>query len=261
VLAALLNVVARIPLVGATLRWYAHRYAEDSVVGIRSGYMQGVKWRRHHRYVNGYWLGHYELAIQGALVRELKAGSVFFDVGANAGFFTLLAATRVGPLGKCVAFDPDRDNMESIQEQCSLNELSWVLVVNEAVSDSVGYAWLERSHAGAPTAHIRDHRGASECIRVPTTSLDAAAKKYGAPSLVKIDIEGAEDRALRGATNLLRHDRPKFVIELHSRETAEGIRALLLNSGYELRSLTREPLVDRTLPSHILALPTAKVSM
>lgn len=254
-LARLLNVVGRIPFAGAMMRWYAHRYAEGSVVRIRSGYAQGMKWRRHHRYVNGYWLGQYELPIQAALVRELKTGSVFFDVGANAGFFTLLAATRVGPSGKCVAFDPDGDNIESIREQSILNELSSILAVKEAVSDSVGHAWLHRSHAGDATAHIDEFKVTNESIRVPTTTLDAAAKAYGAPSLIKMDVEGAEGRALRGAVSLLEHHRPKLLIEIHSRETADEIRALFCDHGYELTSLTREPLANRALPNHILALP------
>src|SRR2546422_9879100 len=104
-LAKLIELLRWMPLVGAALRWYARRFSEGSVVTILSGYARGMKWRRHHRYVNGYWLGQYELSVQAALARELKPGAVFFDVGANAGFFTMIAASKIGPMGKCVAFD------------------------------------------------------------------------------------------------------------------------------------------------------------
>src|SRR5688572_25684309 len=104
--ARLIETLGKVPLLSQALRWYARRHPEGSVVTIKSGEAAGFKWKRHHRYVNGYWLGQYELPLQQALKRELKPGDTFFDVGANAGFFTLIAARLVGPTGKCVAFDP-----------------------------------------------------------------------------------------------------------------------------------------------------------
>src|SRR5688572_6197279 len=86
----LLQVAGRIPGVSSTLRWWAGRYADGSVVRIRSGLAAGYRWKRYHRYVNGYWIGHYELPIQETLRRELAPGDKFYDVGANAGFFTLV---------------------------------------------------------------------------------------------------------------------------------------------------------------------------
>src|SRR3954452_16330369 len=115
--ARVIEAIGRIPGVGRLLRWVARHYPEGSVVTIKHGEAAGLKWKRHHRYVNGYWIGQYELDIQAALKRELKPGQTFFDVGANAGFFTLVAAKIVGASGKCVAFDPLPMNQESIREQ------------------------------------------------------------------------------------------------------------------------------------------------
>src|SRR5258706_14337105 len=108
--ARMLEMVGKVPVVGSALRKLARRFPEGSVVEIRAGVAAGYKWKRHHRYVNGYWLGHYELEIQDLLKHELKAGQTFFDVGANAGFFTLVAAKLVGLAGRCVAFDPAPDD-------------------------------------------------------------------------------------------------------------------------------------------------------
>jgi ribosomal protein L11 methylase PrmA len=126
VLARLLSSLGRLPLAGRLLRGFAGHYVEGSVVRIRSGLAAGYLWERHHRYVNGYWTGQYELPIQEALQRELKAGDTFFDVGANAGFFTLVAARLVGQKGSCVAFDPSAENAASIRRQIELDRKSVV---------------------------------------------------------------------------------------------------------------------------------------
>src|SRR5581483_2433575 len=104
--ARIIQGLGRVPILGSALRSLARRYREGSVVTIKHGEAAGFRWKRHHRYLNGYWIGQYELEIQAALKRELRAGDTFFDVGANAGFFTLLASRFVGTEGKCVAFDP-----------------------------------------------------------------------------------------------------------------------------------------------------------
>src|SRR5260221_11618282 len=122
--AQLTSFVGRLPLISSCLRWYASHYVEGSVIRIRQGHAAGFLWKRHHRYVNGYWIGHYEFPIQEALKRELKLGDTFYDVGANAGFFTLVAARLIGPQGKCVAFDPSPDNYASVTEQIQLNSLN-----------------------------------------------------------------------------------------------------------------------------------------
>src|SRR5882672_9992409 len=98
--ADLINGLGQLPGAGTLLRWWARRYREGSVVSIARGSAAGMKWRRHHRYVNGYWIGIYELPLQRAIARELESGNVFYDVGANAGFFSVLGATRVGQTGR-----------------------------------------------------------------------------------------------------------------------------------------------------------------
>jgi len=256
--ARLMGVLKRIPVLGTALGWYARQYPEGSVVTIRSGYARGLKWRRHHSHVSAYWLGQYELPIQAALVRELRPGSVFFDVGANAGFFTLLAASRVGPAGSCVAFDPDKKNIASIRQQCSLNGFLPVLAVDAAVSDSEGTALFARAHPGAATGHL-GHRGLQEeSLEVGTTTLDAAALKYGMPSFIKMDIEGAEGQALRGAAMLLRQRKSTWLIEIHGPASEIDVRAAFAGARYEFFSLGGERLNERvTLPHHVLVRPAA----
>jgi FkbM family methyltransferase len=254
--AQLIRFLRRIPVLASVLRWIARQYPEGSVVTIPFGHARGLMWQRHHRHISAYWLGQYELPIQAVLARELRLGSLFFDIGANAGFFTLLAASRVGPTGRCVAFDPDHDNIASIRQQCSLNGFSSVLAINEAVSDVVGTAWFTRAHPGAATGHLVDRGVGDESVEVATTTLDAAATKYGTPDVIKMDIEGAEGKALRGAAMLIRERRSTWLIEIHSPASAMDVRAAFAGAGYEVVSLRRGRLTDRAvLPTHVLVRP------
>jgi FkbM family methyltransferase len=216
-----------------------------------------MKWRRHHRYVNGYWLGQYELSLQQALCGELTAGSVFFDVGANAGFFTLLGAKRVGPKGMCVAFDPDVANIASVRAICDLNKLSWVVPVNCAVSDSTGKQWFSQPAPGAPIGHLTATDSGEGCILVPTTTLDAAAAEYGQPDVVKIDVEGAEGMVIRGAPRLLYEHRPVWLMEVHDAIVEQEIRMAFDRARYRLLPVSKDVPSASPFPKHILAHPEA----
>ncbi|MBX7246996.1 MAG: FkbM family methyltransferase, partial [Candidatus Sumerlaeaceae bacterium] len=126
-------------------------------------------WRRHHRYVNGYWVGVYELPLQETIHRELRPGQTFFDIGANAGFFTLVAALTVGPSGKCVAFEPLPENAESVREQVELNGLAHCHLVQEAVTNRSGLADFSFDTVGDSQAHIGS---SGNSIQVRATTLD-----------------------------------------------------------------------------------------
>lgn len=253
----LITSIGKVPLLGRVSRWYAGQYAENSVVQIRHGPAAGLLWQRHHRYVNGYWIGHYELPIQEALKRELKPGHTFFDFGAHAGFFTLVAAQLVGPGGHCVAFEPLPENCASIREQIAVNSLCPCSVVNEAISDSVGSAFFSFSATALSTAHLGESRPRERQLAVKVTTVDGACVRFGRPDFIKMDIEGSEIQALKAASHTLRHLRPGWLIELHGPECERETRALLREARYgffDLRGIPLNP--DRTLPRHFIARPS-----
>ncbi len=253
----MITLAGRVPVLGSLLRSFARRYAEGSVVEIKQGLAAGLRWRRHHRYVNGYWIGHYELPIQEALRRELSPGQTFYDVGANAGFFTLVAARLVGAQGKCVAFDPLPDNIESIREQVELNALSHCAVVPEAVSEQPGTASFSFASAGDSQGHLGGSRRPGErAIEVKVTTLDVAMADHGAPHLVKVDVEGAEAQVLKGAATLLSKARPNWLIELHGPECERDVKRILSAHGYRFFDLHGQELPpEADLPHHFLAKP------
>lgn len=255
--ARLIQLLGKVPLISTALRWYAHKYRDGSVVIIRSGYAKGMLWQRYRRYVNGYWIGQYELPIQEAVAKRLRQGDVFYDIGANAGFFSLIASRIVGPFGKCVSFDPDPVNIESISQQIKLNGITNWIVVQEAVSDGMGRVAFSRSGPGASTGHLGEARRGEESIEVRATTLDEAARRFGSPNFVKMDVEGEEGRVLKGAARLLREDRPVFLIELHGPACKAEAARVFAQARYELYSLngTRLPH-SHDLPHHILAART-----
>lgn len=251
-----MEVVGRVPLLSIFLRRQARRYREGSVVRIKLGLAAGCLWKRYHRYVNGYWIGHYELPIQRAMARELKRGATVFDVGANAGFFTLVAARLVGAAGKCLAFDPSPENCQSIREQIELNELKQCDVFQEAVAGYEGKAWFSFEAPGCPLGHLGPSREGEQQMEVQVTTLDRASDRLGQPHFVKLDVEGAEGRTLDGATRLLSVARPIWLIELHDAQNEAAVSTTLLEAGYELFSVGGTLLkTDRRLPRHVIARP------
>lgn len=160
--------------------------------------------------------GSYEFAVSALLRAFLKPGDVFVDVGANIGYFSVLGASRVGPSGLVLAFEPNRRIRARLERNVSLNDLTQVRVRSEAVSDAEGTL-----HLLEPAA--TDNDGLSRLVRasepgsVPTKTLrlDAVAELLASPpSLIKVDVEGHELEVFAGATGLLaQDDAPALVFE------------------------------------------------
>ncbi|UQA62413.1 FkbM family methyltransferase [Polyangium aurulentum] len=254
--ARVISRVGAVPVVGPALRSLARGYPEGSVVTIKSGHAAGMRWKRHHRYVNGYWVGNYEYPIQELFARHLGPGDVFYDIGANAGFFTLLAARRVGPSGRVYAFEPVPDNLASVREQIEVNRLEHAEAVGAAVGRSAGRLALRYSpgaSAMARLAHVGKAQPDETTLDVEVVCLDDFLKDHRAPTMMKIDVEGAEGEVLEGARSALEKG-PKLLIEVHGRACGEAVVGILRPLGYEFER------VDGSRPErpedepHLLAL-------
>ena len=139
----------------------------------------------------------------------LRPGDTFLDVGANVGVYTLLAGSVLGPEGHIVAVEPDREARWQLLEHIAANHLEKAQVVPTAVGSASGWARMSEDHG--PTKHVLEFvaqeprpEGAG-WVRVLT--LDSICSD-AAPFVAKMDIEGFELEALRGAEQLIARRRP-----------------------------------------------------
>jgi FkbM family methyltransferase len=216
-----------------------------AMVPIVAGPLRGMRWRvgsANH----GCWLGSYELEKQRALAARIKPGMVAYDVGANAGFYTLLFARLTGPGGSVVAIEPFAENLVNLIDHIAINRVRNCRVIQAAVARAPGMA----AFAPGPTRSTGAlaAREADSTLLVPTVTLDGMVEDLGcpAPDLVKMDIEGGEIDALAGARRLLENGKAIWFIALHGDEQKRRCQQILLAAGYTVHTiagdLIREPL-------------------
>lgn len=148
----------------------------------------------------------------------LKQGSVFLDIGANAGYFSLLAGKRVGPAGKVLAVEPSPEMAEQLRRNAARSGLANIVVDQVACSDSPGTRRLylgPPSNTGGTSLSERNVKW-KDSVDVVCTHADALVRKHALSrvDLVKIDVEGAEHEVLRGMKRLLKELRPIIIMEL-----------------------------------------------
>ncbi|HET8775924.1 MAG TPA: FkbM family methyltransferase [Thermoanaerobaculia bacterium] len=219
------------PLLGRAIRFPLRLIPRGAVLRVLSGPLRGRRWIAGAA-THGCWLGTYERSVQRLFVEHVRPGGVVYDVGANAGFFTLLAAKLAGPSGAVYAFEPMERNLRYVREHLRLNRVENVHVLPVAVSDRTGPVRFAAAHNPAMGG-----LAANGEIEVQSTTLDALAPTIEPPSFVKMDIEGAEHAALSGAMELLRRARPVILLSEHGWEQHERCGRLLESLGYDLKLL------------------------
>ena len=181
-----------------------------------------------------------------AFAKELKPGHTFFDIGANVGYYTILASRLVGSNGSIAAFEPVMRNMGYLQRHLELNGISNARALPFAISDKAGIASFKTGSDSA--MGMLDRSGDT---LVPTISLDEIASRLGArPDVLKIDVEGEEVAVLTGAAKVLEEDRPIIFLSTHSPELRESCLEHLNSRGYDVR-----PLCSPDDPHEFLAKP------
>jgi FkbM family methyltransferase len=201
--------------------------------------------------------GTLEPPVQEALRRLLAPGDVFYDIGANVGFFTLLGARLVGPGGRVVAFEPVPWCARAVGHNIELNGFEHAQIRAEAVGDADGGARL-LVVGEASWSHLEStgrHADVRDEIEVTVVSLDSlvASGAIPPPDVLKIDTEGAELQAIEGARETIARRRPAIVCELH--DTNEAFVALMDELGYDTTNLDGPAAVAGAGPVHALAQP------
>lgn len=161
-----------------------------------------------------------ETSTTRCVARHLSPGDTFLDIGANLGFYTLLAATRVGARGHVHAFEPQPALAACIARSIELNQFhAFVTVTQAAVTDRHGetislHLPPNEDHIGV--ASIYPHgwlrNGTTTPVRTVTIDAHLADHPSSGPCVVKLDVEGAELTALRGMPALLSSGRVNLLI-------------------------------------------------
>ena len=190
-----------------------------------------------------YCTGEWE-PLETALIAEiLKPGDGFVDVGANIGYFTLLASRRVGPSGRVIAVEANPRTFKLIEANVRLNECANVDLRHVAAGETPGFATMIEREAGNAGGDQVDFAAVSSHTSMAVERLDQLVGEQPV-RLIKLDIEGAEAKALRGATGLLeRSDAPDLVFEFTPKFLADmgdeprALIGLLERLGYRLQTI------------------------
>jgi FkbM family methyltransferase len=240
------------------------RWLESGVLRVPQGYAGGLAFDMRylpiaHAHIGSIAGGNLESAVQEAMVRHLPRGGVFYDVGANLGFFSLLGAHLSGlHEGRVYAFEAAPDNAEAIRVNAALNAVGNVEVLAVAVSDRAGHGRLQvvDDQSWSKLVDYGEHPFTERVIDVELIALDdlVRAGTLPPPHLVKIDVEGAELAVLEGMRETIERQRPAIICELH--DTHAAFVAFMAGCGYRLINLEGTTAVGQAGASaHALALP------
>jgi FkbM family methyltransferase len=225
---------------GKLLRLPLKLLPKKMAMPIVQGRLKGKRWivgAGEH----GYWLGSYELNKRLAFEREIPAGAVVYDIGANVGYFSLLAAVLVGQEGRVYAFEPLPRNVEFLRKHIKLNKLDTIDVIEAAVSDHSGSASFDLG-ASSAMGHLTD----SGEMSVRMVALDELLESGGIqpPDYMKVDVEGAEFDVFQGARGILEKYHPTLFLDTHQREAHFPTISLLEELGYEFSILDGKALPE-----------------
>lgn len=186
----------------------------------------------------------YETHVSTLMYDLLSPGNVLVDIGANIGYYTLLAASQVGSTGKVIAFEPDQDNCMLLKMSLQANGFENVELHPYAVFDKKEMVGFDKG-VGSSNAVISPIE--TSRYQVEAVSLDVFLNHESQVDIVKMDIEGAEGRALKGMQQLVRCHRPIIFTEfnpkglgIRSSISPEAYLDRLYDLGYDLFVLHKE---------------------
>jgi len=165
-----------------------------------------------------FWYGYYEKEVGDLLKKMLRPNDVFIDIGANIGYFSLLAAT-FSPSVKVISFEPVKDLFKKMTKNISINDSKKIMAINAAVGEMNEERELYLSapdNLGMSSFHQpENYSGRREKVEV--ISIDDWFKTSGITKidLIKLDIEGSELIGLKGMRTVLEEQRPVLIVEIN----------------------------------------------
>ena len=197
-----------------------------------------------------YFYGHYHERYEADLVARLLSGDeVFWDVGANVGYFTLVAATALNHHGRIIAFEPGKNAYARLTENLALNPWRNITAYPLAVTDREGEAVLhlagDIADSSANLYQAAQIQAGCEVCR--TVALDHFLREehLAPPDLIKLDAEGAELAVLQGAQQLINDSPPLWLMEMEEKNlraagaSKAAVTQFLTGCGYRAAHLSK----------------------
>jgi len=201
-----------------------------------------------------YLLGYeeHEPLVSSIIIKSLREGDVFIDIGAYIGYYSLLAREVVGVSGKVIAFEPHPENYKKLVRNIHLNAYTNIVPENIAISDK--RERLKLFLGINPSTHSIIERSpnnvsSDEFFEVEAISLDEYLDGRNiVPNVIKMDVEGAELKILSGMKKTIRSYHPTMIIEVHPLHLGKkGVKILLetlKDHGYRLFKVQEEGLSE-----------------
>jgi FkbM family methyltransferase len=210
----------------------------------------------------GYVAGTSEPLEQSLILKHLAQGGVFYDIGANAGFYAVIAARAVGPTGHVYAFEPMPVLAERVRENASLNSMKNLEVIEAAVSDEDGVTTFGAQGSLSMLSSIGGARGATtKPLAVRALRVDTFSASHCPPTLILIDIEGDELKALQGGLRTIATYQPILMVEVHYLGEAfvDFYGRNLSPLGYDAATYDGRPLPLEPIRYHALLFPKGRL--
>jgi FkbM family methyltransferase len=207
---------------------------------------------------NAYLINTHERMIVELAQQLGQPGMQVLDLGAHVGYFSLLFSVLVGPAGQVYTVEPNPENLKKIRSMIEANQLQNIRVFPFAASDQAGEVQFITEHTGQ-MGHMATlpSENPAAAVTVRAVRIDDLAGDQGIKriDLIKMDVEGAELKALLGMAGLIGRCHPVIICEWHPAVAGPDYQTIFDRLGYHCEAL--EP-VSPTEPFHLLARPTIR---
>jgi FkbM family methyltransferase len=220
----------------ADTRW--QNAPKVTIRGKNHGYLMELElsdWAERFTFFLGRY---YEMGVQSVLDAILMPGDRFVDIGANIGMITLHACSLIGSAGRVDCFEPNPECVERLRRQLQINDIQNVAIHTCALSDEAGNLNLNLSSEHSGTATLTEVDEVKRSLPVKVCVGDDLLMEGPHISVMKMDVEGYEMKALSGLEETLKAFKPIIITELieaHLRRAGSSVAAvtgLLGTLGY-----------------------------
>lgn len=224
--------------IGKLLRLPLRLLPKDAVVPIMSGSARGLRWTVGAS-IHGCWLGTYEKTKQKRFKACIRPNDVVYDLGAQAGFYSLLASRLVGQQGVVYSFEPLPRNVRFLKEHIALNGITNIKIFELAISSTDGTARF--ADGASPLEGMLSERGRRD-VRVARLDTLLSESQLRPPNAIKIDIEGGGLQACLGARKLLEIHKPVVFLAIDA-DSDYDCCDFLRTLGYQIEEFDQNEII------------------